>query len=268
MSVKEFDKLFGLTSTIEEEKKRFVIRIENTAFTSLVLGKHNSEQYDWLFRRVCYQLGEDGLERIEKSSQVIDQIPPLSSLTNKDFYKTLRVIVALYYCLTDNQEREFLSQYVDSALEQSSVSLGVKWKDGVFYPAGDEFLDEALIDTSLDYLNQYPNEKKDLKMALDNYYSNSLYGVVENCFIAVEGISRQILKNTKTLDNNKEELLKSLHFSKYWDKIFVNYIHYAHEYRRHAGENRHDLKLEEVEGFLYITCILIRATIRNHEGKK
>ena len=117
-------------------------------------------------------------------------------------------------------------------------------------------------------LDQYPNEKTDLKNALDNYNSKSLYGVVENCYIAVEGISRNLLKNKKTLDNNREDLLRLLQFLKYWDKIFLNYLSYAHEYRRHAGEKRHELKPEEVEGFLYLTCLIIRATLRAHNDKK
>ena len=112
------------------------------------------------------------------------------------------------------------------------------------------------------------NEKTDLKNALDNYNSKSLYGVVENCYIAVEGISRNLLNNKKTLDNNKEDLLRLLQFSKYWDKIFLNYLSYAHEYRRHAGENRHNLKPEEVEGFLYLTCLIIRSTLRAFNDKK
>ena len=71
----------------------------------------------------------------------------------------------------------------------------------------------------------------DLKDSWENYHP-------DNSEIPTSYIS------TMTFDNNKEDLLRLLQFSKYWDKIFVNYLSYAHEYRRHAGENRHDLKHE------------------------
>jgi hypothetical protein len=117
-------------------------------------------------------------------------------------------------------------------------------------------------------LDSFPSEKKDLKTALENYHAQKLTGVVENCYIAVEGVARNILKNKKTLDNNYIELLKLLQFSSYWDKLFLNYLKYAHEYRRHAGENRHDIKAAEVEAFLYLTCLILRSTIRTYESPK
>ena len=196
-------------------------------------------------------------------------IPNFKTLSKKDFVQTLRVVVAIYKCVSDKPNTQrFITSYVADAIEKANLNLGVKWADGIFYPTGDKFLDTELIDNSLSLLDKFPSEKTDLKNALDNYYAKSLYGVVENCYIAVEGIGRQLLGNKKTLDNNREDLLRLLQFSKYWDKIFLNYLSFAHEYRRHAGENRHDLKPEEVEGFLYLTCLIIRATIRASDGQK
>lgn len=268
MSVKEFDKTFGLGSSIDEEKIRFVNRIENTVFNAFV-ENYEFEAYQELFEKVCYQLGEDATEIIRQNSFMYTSIPNFKELSKKDFIQTLRIVIAIYKCLSDNENsQKKITHYIIDALERANLNLGVRWADGVFYPTGDKLLDVELIDTSLSLLDKYPNEKIDLKNALDNYNSKSLYGVVENCYLAVEGIGRQLLNNKRTLDNNKEGLLQLLHFSKYWDKIFLNYLSYAHEYRRHAGENRHDLKPEEVEGFLYLTCLIIRATLRAGIEKK
>ncbi len=268
MSVKEFDKTFGLSSSIEDEKKRFINRIENSLFNAFHKS-YSFMEYEKLFKEVCYQLGEDASELIGQNSFLQRRIPDLGTLSKKDFVKTLRVAVALYKCVVVDHPnaKGFITNLVNDALDKANLNLGVKWADGIFYPTGDELLDKELIDTSLSLLDKFPNEKTDLKNALENYYSKSLYGVVENCFIAVEGISRQLLNNKKTLDRNREDLLGLLKFSKYWDEIYLNYLKYAHEYRRHAGENRHDLKPEEVEGFLYMTCLIIRATLRTNEGK-
>ncbi len=268
MSVKEFDKTFGLGSSIDEEKIRFVNRIENTVFNAFV-ETYEFDAYQELFERVCYQLGEDASEIIRQNSFMHTSIPNFKQLSKKDFVQTLRILVAIYKCLSDKENtQKIINSYITDALERANLNLGVRWADGVFYPTGDKLLDAELIDTSLSLLDKYPNEKIDLKNALENYNSKSLYGVVENCYIAVEGIGRQLLNNKRTLDNNREDLLRLLQFSKYWDKIFLNYLSYAHEYRRHAGENRHDLKPEEVEGFLYLTCLVIRATLRTSTENK
>ena len=268
MSVQEFDKVFGLSSSIEEEKNKFINRIENTVFKYFI-NNYEFEEYRHLFKYVCYQLGLDADDIIRQNSGMRTSIPNFKILSNKDFIQTLRITVALYSGLKERSDiQQFISQVVNDALEKATLNLGIKWADGIFYPTGDKLLDKELIDTAVSLLDTYPNEKTDLKNALDNYNSKSLYGVVENCYIAVEGISRQLLSNKRTLDNNKEDLLRLLQFSKYWDKIFLNYLSYAHEYRRHAGENRHELKPEEVEGFLYLTCLIIRSTLRAYNDKK
>jgi len=267
MSLKEFDKTFGLSTSIDAEKIRFMNRIENNVF-NLFIENYESYEYEELFKDVCYVLGENASTRIRLSNFTDGTNPNLKTLANNDFVLTLRVLVALYKCLEHKpSSQKNISIKIVDAINKANLNLGIKWTDGIFYPTGDKFLDKELIDTSLALLDKYPNEKIDLKNALDNYYAKSLYGVVENCYLAVEGLSRQILSNTKTLDNNLESMLQLLQFSKYWDKIYFNFIKYAHEYRRHAGENRHDLKPEEVEGFLYLTCLIIRATIKANDEK-
>lgn len=268
MSVKEFDKRFGLKSSIEAEKNRFVNRIENSIFDNLQDLEFN--EYNKVFNAVCFDFGLNSSELIEQNSNYTrTKIPNFDSITNKDFLQTLRVIVSIYRHYDQNREMQgIINHLVKKALDITNLNIGVKWTDGTFYPIGDELLDKELIDTAISLLDKYPNEKIDFKTALDNYQAKSLTGVVENCYLCIEGISRKILNNGRTLDNNRTDLLKLLQFSKYWDKIFLHYLNFAHEFRRHAGENRHDLKPEEVEGFLYLTCLMVRATIRAFENKK
>ena len=56
------------------------------------------------------------------------------------------------------------------------------------------------------WLNDYPEEKKDYKRALQCYLKEQdekvLGDVIKNCYLAVEGIARKVLENTKTLVNN------------------------------------------------------------------
>ncbi|HAM39108.1 MAG TPA: hypothetical protein DCP53_06930 [Elusimicrobia bacterium] len=70
-----------------------------------------------------------------------------------------------------------------------------------------------------------------------------------------------VLKNSKTLDNNKDELLTKLNISQKWKSFLCNYIEYANEYKRHASDKRHNINPIEVEAFLYFTGLLVRLII-------
>ena len=92
--------------------------------------------------------------------------------------------------------------------------------------------------------------------------------VIINCYLVVEGIARAILGNKKTLDNNREGLIKRLGLSQEWKSLLNNFINYANEFKRHASENRHSLNPIEVEGFLYLTGVLLRMMILASKPKQ
>lgn len=231
MSIIDFDKRFGITRSIEEEKIQFVNRIENSIFDSLINLEFH--EYEKVFEGVCYELGLNSSDIINENSGLRRKIPNLGVISAKDFLATLRVVVAVYNSFSDKPKaQQIIGNYVLSALDKSAINIGLKWVDGTFYPTGDELLDKELIDTAVTLLDNYPNEKIDLKTALENYQAKSLFGVVENCYLCIEGICRKILNNKRTLDHNQTELLKLLQFSNYWDKIFLNYLKYAHEIQK------------------------------------
>jgi hypothetical protein len=255
MSVQKFDKIFGISSTVYEEQIKFVNRIENFLFNNERI-KGNIK----LFKNACYELGEDAASMISIHNQYriqIEEAPNFKLITRGDFKKTLRVIVAIY-TVTNGQLKDDFSRLINDIISKSNIDIGVRWADGVFYPTGDKVLDEELIEKSLQCLEKYPNEKKDIKNALENHQAKKLDGVVENCYKGIEGLLRILFNNKKTLIDNKTELLGKLDMSDEWRRMIAAYIGYANEYHRHAGENRHDLKPNEVEAFLYLTCLLIK----------
>jgi hypothetical protein len=195
-------------------------------------------------------------------------IPPaICTLTKDDFIQTLRVLCILYPYIGYDEDVEkgkvFLSAMVNDILSKCTCDIGIRWKDGFFYPSGAEELDKALIEETLTWLNDYPNESKDYKTAL-KYYGNgeTLSDVIENCYTALEGVVREILGNQKTLDNNKDELLAKINLSDGWKSLLANYIRYAHNYR-HASQERHDITKQEAEAYLYMTGLVIRLIIES-----
>ena len=131
----------------------------------------------------------------------------------------------------------------------------------MFYPNGARELDKGLIEEPLNWLTDFPNERADYLKALTAYTGKRLDEVIMNCYLAVEGIARQILGNKKVLDNNREELIKKIGLSQEWKALLSNFINYANEFKRHASEKRHDLNPVEVEGFLYMSGVMLRMAI-------
>jgi len=145
----------------------------------------------------------------------------------------------------------------------STCDIGIKWKEGCFYPTGADELDEPLIEDVLTWLNDYPNERTDYRRALECYFEGQSFGdVIKNCYQAVEGVAREVLGNSKRLDKNKDELLKEVDLSNGWKSILATYIKYAHDFR-HASEKRHEIKKQEAEGYLYMTGLIIRLAIES-----
>ena len=162
-----------------------------------------------------------------------------------------------------NKGQKWLPDKIERVLSRCACDIGVRWKEGFFYPSGAEELDKPLIEETLTWLNDYPNERKDYRKALEYYLQGeSLGDVIKNCYSAVEGVAREVLGNQKTLDNNKDELLRKMNLSDGWKSILANYINYAHDYR-HASAERHEITKQETEGYLYLTGLIIRLIIES-----
>lgn len=273
--VKEFNKQFGIPSNSEDEQKRFVNRINQLLFNIIDTEEYVKFRYGELFDVLCVQLGENAtdLRRIHgrkpevnllSTEEAEDLAPEIRILTQSDFTRTLLVLCVLYSIFKANKIKvgiDYIEGGISRALANATSDLGVRWKEGLFYPSGTEELDKTLIEDTLVWLDKYPNEKKDYKRALECYQEGTHLGdTVKNCYIALEGISRVILKNGKTLDNNKDALLAHMGLSDGWKSILGAYINYAHDFR-HASEERHTASKAETEAFLYMTGLVMRLLI-------
>ena len=115
----------------------------------------------------------------------------------------------------------------------------------------------------LDWLNDYPAEKKDFDEALNAYMKKQYNDSVADCYKCIEGIVKKLLGNDRTLENNKDGLLTKLNFSKEWKNIFGSYLTYANVYGKHASDKRHNVDPDEVEAFIYLTGLIIRISLKS-----
>jgi hypothetical protein len=263
--LRRFNEAFSINDDLPTEQIRFVERINQTAFDDIEKLRYGPSYQD-IFGAVCYLLGTNAKERISKANRMNYSstifVPPLRSLTQDDFMQTIKVLGFLHEALARAPgERETLSSYIEGALSNATIDLGVAWKEGMFYPNGARELDKGLIEEPLKWLAHFPNERADYLKALTAYTSKRWDDVVGNCYVAVEGMARQILGNKKVLENNREDLMKKIGLSQEWKALLSNFINYANEFKRHASEKRHDLNPVEVEGFLYMSGVILRMAI-------
>lgn len=237
--LKRFNEIFGLGDGVEEERKRFVQRVNQFIFHDIDTLKSDRFNYRLLFQLVCFELGVNAHDFQQRTiyNRLGDSYRPaaIRTLTSDDFAKTLLVLCILYpyiKCGSDDKEaQKWLSDTIKLALSRCACDIGVRWKAGLFYPAGAEELDKPLVEETLTWLNDYPEERKDYRSALECYFGKEcLSDVIKNCYLAVEGTARKVLGNRKTLDNNKDELLKKIDLSDGWKSILAIYIKYAHDY--------------------------------------
>lgn len=261
-----FNKVFGIKEDLRSEQSRFVQRINQTAFIRIQKLQH-PVAYGNVFRRVCYYLGtnaEDLISAANSNNYFVTRlaIPSLRSLTMDDFTETLKLLGFLHEALdAAPNEQKALVGWIEAALSHCTVDLGVAWKDGMFYPSGARELDKGLIEEPWEWLADFPSERADLLKALTAYREGRLDEVIINCYLAVEGTTRVVLGNKRTLDNNREELVKRVGLSQEWKSLLSNFINYANEFKRHASHQRHKISPVEVEGFLYLSGLILRMVI-------
>jgi len=268
-----FNKVFGIQESLAAEQTMFVQRINQTAFKRIEDLSYPTNYYESIFKTTCYWLGINAEDRISRanSANYADRtiVPSLRSLTQDDFTQTLGVIALLHKVLKEDvDEQKMLSKWVKTALSNVATDLGIGWKAGMFYPAGAKELDLKLVEEPLEWLNNFPDERKDYFKALTGYTKNPIDEVIGNCYLAIEGIVRKIMDNKKTLDNNREGLIKVIGLSQEWKTLLSNFIQYANEFKRHASGKRHSVNPIEVEGFLYMTGLLIRMIVKAMDRKK
>jgi hypothetical protein len=255
-----FNTIFGITDDLATEQNRFVQRINQTAFRQI---EERQYEYKADFELLCYFLGINAQDRLAKAnshnygSSTI--VPTLRSLTGDDFTETLKVSEFLYEILKRKREyQKALGGFREAALSHATIDIGVRWKDGMFYPTGAKELDERLIEEPLQWLSKFQNERADYLKALTGYTAKRFDDVIINCYLVIEGVSRNVLANDRTLENNRENLLRTIGLSQEWKALLHNFITYANEFKRHASDKRYEINPIEVEGFLYLTGVFLR----------
>lgn len=187
-----------------------------------------------------------------------------------------KVIQILFWVLEikHDETRDMVSEIIREIKRLSiltpnaSFAIHKKGKQVFVYPHGDPFLDKGIIDSTLSGLEDYPKIAKHFEMALRIYQSgdkNQYRSLLDNLRFAFEQLLKEILKNQKSLENQKENLLrwlkeKGLHTQVV--NLYQNLLNTYQKYQNDAVKHNEDYSLYEIEFMIYVTGNFMRLILQ------
>ena len=122
-----------------------------------------------------------------------------------DFLELIEYIINFYY---KDKDENLLATFNDIACI-SNLSVRLCHNDEYkFYPSGVELFDEKLVNDILEFLQSYPKAHKELSEALQEFLKKSYRDAVDKTRLALEIFLKELLKNDKSLENQKDEICR------------------------------------------------------------
>jgi hypothetical protein len=191
----------------------------------------------------------------------------IASTTN--LQSLITAIQSLFWVLEENHcpSVNGFENSIKVAIDYSpGINLRIVRRDkGVtLYPAGAKLLDEAVVNDTLLWLNDYPIVAKHFEEALRIYQSKDVAkyrNLLDNLRFALEQILKSILRNKKSLENQKGLLLAWLNehgvhqqIINMYDDLLARFSQYQNDAVKH-GER---WSPPEIEFVIYLTATFIR----------
>lgn len=166
----------------------------------------------------------------------------------------------------------------DKGLEQLTAGLNeditasgvpivlVHKKDGyLFYRKGVKLLDERVVNTDLEWLSDYPSALSAFENALvQSSDSAKQREVLDSLRVSLENFIRQLLSNRKSLENNKDGLLKWMddhHTNTESRQMMRQLVQFYCDYQNNHVKHGDTWKPAEVDFILYLTATFINLLV-------
>jgi hypothetical protein len=169
----------------------------------------------------------------------------------------------------------FLAEILQDTLDLSpQIPISVsKTNDGIIlYPKGADLLDDAVVNQNLLWLESHPNVLKQFEQALTQYMTGDKKqqrNLLDNLRFALEQLLKDILKNDKSLENQKAELLRWLEtrgvhkqtINMYSALLFGPYSQFQNDAVKH-GKREEEFTENDIEFMIYITGTFMRLLLK------
>jgi hypothetical protein len=251
----KFHQRFKIDIDINEAKRKFVNRVHNEVFDSLLFSFSRDDKFR-LERRVLTHLGERPQPHLSFSRQIGD-----------DFERTLQAVEGIHAAFTNPGFQRRLDLLINRLIEAAERDVEIEWRDGKFWPAGAKVLDEALVNENLDWLSHPGFEtvvepfEKALGHLVDARKDSARLGdVVTDAYEALEAMAKIVVQSDRDLSAIRELFIKKVNASEEYRQLLKDYLEYVGRFRHAASEKRQkpELSYREAESFIYMTGIFLR----------
>ncbi len=262
-------------------KNRVLNILKNLFRTMLVEGEFISEY--------LHIVGEK-----EKSSIVVESsFPVIDNLSDKtynlskdsriykiiencsDFKKLIFYLQGFFWCKQINATiKTELYKKIKKTIDISFIPVKLIHKNNSykFYPAGAKLLDKKIVNELLDWLEEYPEVYKHFNLSLKQYMKKeSPRNILDNLRFSLEQLLKKVLRNRKSLKNQREELYRYLKTKNINQEIINMYNTLISQYAKYQNENvKHNEKLseKEIEFIIYLTGSFMRFLLTLSKGGK
>jgi hypothetical protein len=260
--IQKYYEEFGLQATYEKELEKFYNRIDN------ILPKYLDPI---IFSVICTGLGlkQSDFKTLQVYSDY-DGYYFLSSLLSKlttiygklDAYRLLITLLVPYGLI----EAEDINHIINS----SQINLGFRFneQEKFFYKSGDETLDNACIDDTLENLSSYKALSELYKKSLEKYFKKDI-NCIHDVYSVLEKLFQKISEQPEAgIQATKNTVFSKFKISQNWKSITNltdQFIDLASNHVRHPGEKDSRKKYpynfeehpEEIEAAMYLAGILI-----------
>ena len=131
----------------------------------------------------------------------------------------------------------------------------------IFYPKGVKLLDEHVVNADLEWLSDYPKALTAFKNALvQSSDSAKQREVLDSLRVSLENFIRQLLSNRKSLENNKDGLLKWMddhHTNTESRQMMRQLVQFYCDYQNNHVKHGDSWKPAEVAFILYETATFV-----------
>lgn len=268
--IKEIYKRLGILPNIEEERKRFLMRVKKAL--DIIEKLMKKKEADFLRWEIAYVLGDyipltlsdfiNLWNNFEKNLESIEII--LKEL------KTSKISVIGREGIEIDLYKVFKKE-IQKALSLSAIDIGYLFnlKTGQFIRSNVPELDKKLILESLQWLEVYPDTREKFLKSLKHYINKDFPDALTNAYSALEGIVKIFLNQERRLDSEKtrRELIQKLNLKEQWGEMLYFYCKIAHEFSSRHGkkvqkEKKISLTPELVEFYIYFTGAVIRLILQ------
>lgn len=249
---KDFYERFKLPIGLDEARLRFVNRAQNLIFNGLL---YRCRPHEDVSREIATTLGVRYQYQMNPSEYI-----------QGDFTNTLRAIEGFYRANTGLNSQ--LDSHVKRLIEESEVSLSIRWQGGRFFPEGAPILDQRLVNDLLGWLDAPELRtvldpfQKGLRHLLDSAQRAELRAdVVTDMYEALEALAKFVTgRAEKDLSANRELFIRKVRASEPYKRLLKEYIDYANDFRHAATSDspRPAIDAREAESFVYLTGLFLR----------